>query len=292
MKTNILTLLISSVLLMTGCMANLRPSLVKKSPNSTELENKGKEILQKAYDAHGSENLLKHEVYRFTATDDWKGMLGTIGKIWPEKNTEMEIKFAVNTFDAQVKFMSGEQIGNSAGLQSWNFYEGVADKANFDVEKNDKYTFGMAAFQYFIELVSRMNNANIIRYAGETEFNNKHYDLVYVTWNSEKANKDVDQYLLYIDQSTHILDYASFTIRENYINMPGASALYGSIGFSDYRNIDGYLVPFTQTLFSSKPKKNNDKYLHQLKLKSFVFDDFKKSELYPNKSIKSVGDSK
>jgi hypothetical protein len=292
MKTHFLTLIRTTTLLMTGCIANLRPTIVKKNPNSTELETKGREILKKAHIAHGVDNMLKHEVYQFDATDDWKGMMGSMGKLWPEKNTQMKFKYAVNTFDAQVKFMSGEQKGNSVGVQSWQLYEGEGENANFDIKENKRYSFGMAAFQYFTEVVNRMENASIVRYGGEKEFNGKQYDLVYVTCNDEKPSKDVDQYLLYIDKITHMLDYASFTLRDNYLKIPGSSMLYGSIGFSDYRNIDGYLVPFVQTLFTIKPKKNNNKYLHQLKLTSFDFDDFNRSELYPNKSIESIGDNK
>ena len=88
------------------------------------------------------------------------------------------------------------------------------------------------------------------------------------------------------------MEYASYTLRDNYLKMPGSASLYGTIGFSDFKSIDGFMVPFTQSIFAMGPKKENDKYLHQLVLESFSFDKFDKIELYPNDKIEAIGDSK
>ncbi|MBL4625818.1 MAG: hypothetical protein JKY42_11875, partial [Flavobacteriales bacterium] len=227
-------------IVLSSCTVNLLPEMVEENPNSIELETKGKEILEKAYVAHGSEVMEKHKVYQFTATDDWQGMMAGMGKLWPQKNSNMTFKYVPNTFDGQVKFKDGETKGKIAGLQSWQYYENEDNTdANFDVENNVRFSFGMAAFQYFTELVGRMNNAEIIRYAGEKEFNGNVYEMVYVTWKSEEPRDNVDQYLLYINKQTSMLDYASYTLRDNYLDIPGAGMMYGTIGFSDYKEIDG-----------------------------------------------------
>lgn len=285
---------IGGVFMLSSCSVNLLPKHVKHNPNSEKLEIKGKSILHKAYLAHGVENLLKHQVYHFKANDTWQGMMGSMGKLWPQKSTDLSIKYAVNTFDAQLTFMSGKTSGNVVGLQSWNYYsvDKESGKANFDVKNNKRFTFGMAAFQYFTEIVGRMNKAEIIRYAGEENFNGVDYDLVYVTWKQEDASDDFDQYVLYINKSNSMLEYASYTIRDNYMNMPGASMFYGSIHFTEFTDIAGYKVPFTQSIFINKPQEDDNKYVHQLKLSSFTFDSFDKKELYPNSNLSSVGDSK
>ena len=288
-----LLLLLSIGIILSSCMANLRPSIVKKNPNSVKLEEKGKEILAKTYLAHGVAQLEKHEVYQFTATDDWKGMMAGMGKLWPQKNSKMTFKYVPNTFDSQVTFEDGKTTNQTAGIQSWEYYEKDSiGNVNFDVKSNKRYVFGMSAFQYFTELVGRLSNAEIIRYGGEKTFNGTNYELIYVTWKSEKANKDVDQYLLYVNKETSMLEYASYTLRDNYLKMPGSRSLYGSIGFSDFNSIDGFMVPFTQSIFIMAPKKKNKKYLHQLVIESFSFDEFDKSELYPNDKIEAIGDSK
>ena len=288
-----LATLLYVVFVLSTCIANLRPSNVKKNPNSVELETKGKEILAKTFIVHGSAVVEKHEVYQFTATDDWKGIMAGMGKLWPQKNSKMTFKYVPNTFDAQVKFEDGKTMNQTAGIQSWKFYEkDTKGTANFYVKSNKRFVFGMSAFQYFTELVGRLSNAEIIRFGGEKTFNGISYSLIYVTWKTEKANNDVDQYLLYINKETSMLEYASYTLRDNYLKMPGSASLYGSIGFSDFKSIDGFMVPFTQSIFLMGPKKNNNKYLHQLVLESFSFDEFDKTDLYPDDKIETIGDSK
>ncbi|MFT4601343.1 MAG: hypothetical protein ACI857_001523, partial [Arenicella sp.] len=201
--------------------------------------------------------------------------------------------YVVNSFDGQVTFNDGKTKDEIAGIQSWKYYEKVdTGKYDFEVKNNKSQVFGIAAFQYFTEIVGRMSNAEIIRYAGEKEFNGTNYDLVYATWKTEAAHKEVDQYILYFNKTTKMLDYASYTLRDNYLKIPGSGMMYGSIAFTDYKKIDGYMVPHTQSVFLMKPEEKLKKYIHRLTIDSFSFDGFDKGELYPDKTIKTIGDSK
>lgn len=289
----VIAILAGMFLFMQTYSVDLLPKSLKGDENAQEMEARGKAILKNAWKVHGVDSLNKHQVYQFTAVDDWKGMMAEMGKLWPQVNTTLNIKYAINTFDAQLEFLDGKTKGLVTGLQSWNYYEKPeGGKINFEVEDNERFVFGMAAFQYFSELVGRLNNAELIRYAGEKEFNNKSFHLVYVTWGSLEVNEEHDQYVLYVNKANNMLEYAVYTVRDNYLNMPGADMFHGSIEFSDYRSINGYQVPFTQTVFMNNPDENRDNYLHQLKLTSFSFDDFDISELYPSTEFKTVGDSK
>lgn len=272
---------------------DLLPRSLQGDTQAVESEAKGKAVMQKAWLAHGVDSLNTHEVYQFTAVDHWKGMMAGMGKLWPQKKTALTLKYAPNTFDAQVEFLDGATKGLIAGLQSWNYYEKQpGGDINFKVAPNDRYRFGMAAFQYFTEMVGRLSHAQLIRYAGEETFNGENYHLVFVTWGSLEGNKDHDQYLLYINQRTNMLEYATYTIRDNYLKMPGSGMFYGTMGFNDYRDVQGYKVPFEQNVFLFGPKENNENYLHRLTLSSFSFDNFDRSVLYPDPDIKAIGDAK
>ena len=288
-----ISVLVIMFILMLTYSVDLMPDSLQGDKNAAENEAKGKDIMRNAWLAHGIDSLYAHKVYEFTAVDDWKGPMAGMGKLWAQKNTSLHIKYVPNTFDAQLTFLDGETKGMKAGLQAWQYYEKQLDgEIDFDVQNNAKYRFGMAAFQYFTELIGRLNNAEYIRYAGAKEFNGKRYDLVFVTWGSLEGHPEHDQYLLYINPKNNMLEYASFTIRDNYLEMPGSGMFYGSVGFSDTRNIDGFQVPFTTSLFMNGPGEDNDDYLHQLKMSAFSFDGFDKSELYPDPDLNPIGDSK
>ena len=101
-----------------------------------------------------------------------------------------------------------------------------------------------------------------------------------------------DQYLLLINQKTGRLDYSIYTLRENYLKMPGSRVFYGSVKYEDYKEVNGVFIPHTQTVFLNRPKENMRKNLHQLKVTDFRFDDFDLAQLKPFLDVTSTGDSK
>jgi hypothetical protein len=272
---------------------DLLPKSLKNDANGLEMEKKGKLILKQAWNEHGIDAMQSHKVYSYTGVDSWVGMIGKMGKLWPDAVIKVKLKSVIGTFDSKIEFLDGKEAGNKAGLQAWKYYEEEKDSLpDFDVELNRRHKFGLAAFQYFNEMVARLSNAPIIRYAGEETFNETEYDLVFATWETLEATKKNDQYVLYINKKTHRLDYVIYTIRDNYLKMPGASFFYGSMSFKNYKRVNGALVPFQQSAFMNKMKEDNEGYLHQINIDKFEFDTFDAKELYPNKALGSLGDSK
>jgi len=286
-----LILLIFIGFLLGGCMANLQPVLVKKHGVEKINAEKGKEILSKAWKTQGLNNLKSHQTYSFTATDSWKGMMGGIGKPWPEKRIQILFKYEVGTFNGQLNFLSGKRKGEIAGLQSWKYYEKNNNDLKF-LKTDKKIAFGLSAYQYFIELADRLRKAPIISFAGTKSFNDNNYNLVFVTWGKTAPHKEHDQYMLWINQKTDMLEYVEFTIRDNYLKMPGSGAFYGSIKYDDFKKINGVQIPHKQTVFMNAPKKKDKKRLHQLIITDFKFDEFGVEELYPDPNLKKLGDEK
>jgi len=285
------TFLFAALIFISSCsVSDIRTSYQKKDTNELEQEQKGKALLEETWLAHGFDKLKNHTTYEVSAKDHWKGAMGKMGNLWGDSNNKpLKLRFSVGTFDNQVEFLEGKKAGTKAGLQSWNYYEKEeGGKAIFKKTKK-RIGFGLAAYHYFFELADRLRRAPIIRYAGEKTFEGKEYDVVFATWETIKANPDYDQYQLYINKKTKLVDFCLYTIRESYL--PGAKKLYGSIRYTDIREIDGIKVSFLQEVYINKPKALG-KYLHQLKVTNFKFDSFPLSDLHPDKEIKAIGDDK
>lgn len=279
----------SITLLLASCVASVSTSTVKKEGMSNE--KKGRELLQKSWQAHGMSQLAIHDSYQLKATDHWKGLMGSMGKIWPEKETTVQLDYVIGTFDGRATLLTGKEEGLMAGLQSWNYYEQEAGAdVDFDLKDDARYIFGIAAYQYFFELPDRLLNAPLITYAGEEALAGKSYDLVFVTWEKLKAHKKHDQYLCWINKETGMMDYCEFTVHDSYL--PGGGMIPASIQFTDMRDVDGFKVPFLQYIFIGSPKEKTSKYLHRLTVDSFAFDVLPVSALRPNSALKEVGDDK
>lgn len=281
-----------ALILLQSCTADLRTPLIKKVGVTDENTKRGKDILARAWQKQGLDKLKNHQTYSFNGVDTWKGMMGRMTSIWPEAKSSLAFKYKTGTFDGQVSFQDGKKEGSKAGFQNWNYYEIGKQNDTLFKKTNSKIGFGLAAFQYFSEMLDRLRQAPIISYAGEGEMRGKKYDLVFSTWNKVKAHAEADHYIAWINKESGIMDFTQYTIRDNYLKAPGAKMAYGGIEFSDFREIDGILVPFLHTVYVFGLKENQSKFLHQLEINSFAFDQFDEEELKLDPSISSGGDYK
>jgi len=288
-------LVIGSTILQSCGLYDLRTKMIKKEGITIESTNKGKTILERAWKAQGFDKLKNHRTYAYHGSDTWRGMLGRISLIWPEMKTEMDFKFQVGTFEGQTTFLDGKRKGDLAGLQNWNYYEISENDTLFkdkDDKENRRIVFGIAAFQYFTEMLDRIKDAPIISYAGEQECRGQLYDLVFCTWETDKPHEEHDQYVAWINKKTGLMDFTQYTLRELYLNLPGLKMLGAGVEFTDLRNIDGVLIPHQQLFYLMDIRKKQKNNFHELILSDFKFDSFKPEELRIDKSIKNGGNFK
>ena len=290
------TFLLFIIFLFQSCgIYDLRTKPLKKEGITAESTNKGKEILARAWKKQGYDKLSNHTVYSYHGSDTWKGLLGKMGQIWPEMKGEMDFKYQVGTFDGQVTFLDGKQSGDVAGLQNWNYYEISKEDTVFkdnDHKNNRRKVFGIAAFQYFTEMVSRIKNAPIISYAGEAEFRGNKYDLVFCTWQTPEPHMEHDQYMAWINKETGLMDFTQYTIRETYLKPPGYKMIGGGVEFTDFKEINGVMIPHEQLVYAIKLRKNQKHNLHRLIISDFEFDGFDIEDLRVSRSIENGGDFK
>lgn len=293
MKINYwLYIVIFTAFLFQSCLSDIRTDYVKENGEKKENKAIGKNLLKDAWKAHGLDKVKAFETYQVIGKDEWRGFLGKLGKPWPNVESKMEFNFEIETFNSSVRFLDGKRKDDIAGLQSWHYYE--IDEGGVAVEEkmNKRIRFGLSAYQYFFEMVDRLMSAPIITYAGETVFNDKDYELVFVTWHKQEPHRKHDQYLLYLNKETKMLDLAIYTLRENYLKMPGGQLIFGSIEFNDYRNTEGVQIPFQQTVYINAPNKDKSNVAHIFTVESFKFDAFSRVDLLPLDNINETGDSK
>ncbi len=272
-----------------SCMADIRTVFIKKNTVTIENKNKGKQILEKAWKKQGFDKLVNHKVYSLHGSDVWKGMMGKMGKPWTDNKSELDFKFEIGTFNSQISFLDGKRKGESSGLQNWNYYE-INQNGELDFGKtNKKIKFGLSAYHYFFEMIDRMKKAPVIRYAGEKEFRGEKFDLVFCTWGEESPHMEHDQYIAWINQKTGFMEYSEYSLRDNYLKVPGYKAMYGAIELKNFKEVDGIFIPHEQTVYINGIKSKKSKHIHQMIVSDFQFDTFNIKELHPNKDLKNKG---
>ncbi|MFK8006847.1 MAG: hypothetical protein AB8H03_10760 [Saprospiraceae bacterium] len=258
--------------------ADLRTDLAKNEPN----EIRAKALLQEMGEAHGIANWENINTYSTKFEDVFFGALGSNSHGYAEDSVQFSLKYIPKTYDGKLEFLSGEKEGLSWGIQSWKSY--IYSEGNGHKFKEDPdITFWLPTYQYFIEFPLRIQNANSFAYAGEAEIEGKSCEGIIASWNTTAPQRDIDQYLIWLDKKTKRIVKLEYTIREMFNFLTGAAY------FHDYKNYDGILLP------SSMPVESNlleEGFLHEMRILDFVKNTFPERELRPNRALVPMGDAK
>lgn len=284
-----LLVLVLSVILFGSCATSIATDLVEEQ--GMQNERKAKNLLKIALVNQGWEDVAEKQVYKVVLNDKWQG-LAKGSSMWGQAEADLELKYKINSFDGKARFLNGKRSGDVYGLQAWNSYYLTEDSViEFREKLQKKEAFSLAATQYFMEIVPRLNEAQLVTFGGEKSIGDHSYDLIFATWNKLEAHHKNDQYILYLNQNTGLVDYVHYTVRD--AAFPG-NYISANIRFKDYKNVDGLKIPFQQYVYLGSPEKEKplEKYLHRFQIKSFEFDCFEPNELAPSKEIGSSENSK
>lgn len=289
MNKIILAFVISCLALSSCKIADLRAADIKKGTYGEENVELARTLLDKAAKIHGFDKLNQYMTYEAIATDHYKGMMGKIGNPWGVNKDKIAFRFNVGTFDSRMEVLEGKKKGFVAGLQSWDYYEKENGVIKTNVKDDKAKIFGLAANQYFFELGSRISKAPFVTYIGQDELNGKPVQKVFASWGTERT-KDYDHYILWIGKESGRIEATTFTLRDS--PLMGSGILTGSMRFEDFREKGGILIPHVQRATMGKPKDNPKKFLHQLVIEKFEWDNFEVAELRPLKGLAVIGDDK
>ena len=285
-------ILLTSIL--TGCqMADISQPLYEKNESSALIAH---QKLQHVVERQGFNVMAEEGVYQLKLTDHWPGLIGQIAKLWPDQRSTLSAQYNFNTFDGRIRFEDGKSKGETIGLQSWHYYERINPLDVIKInETNDlnKQAFGLVVLHYFIELPFRLLNAPYKRYYGQRIKNGITYDILFISWEDGKVSSQYDQYILWINTKTQLIDYCVYTLHDN--QKPLTRHKYGSIAFLDYRNIHGMMVPFQMPIMLDDGIILEDapyNYFHQFSIQSFQFGGFNEHLLYPFDHLEKQIDSK
>ncbi len=267
MKKHIISILILSFL--TACVADLRTQVVKDKKDD---KTKGRELLTKAGEAHLIKNWKKIATYSVEFQDEFIGFKGKIASPFKENPMKAQLDYIPLTFDGRMRFLEGEHKNQIWGIQSWNTYTMQHEKASPVFEKDKNIKFWVPTYQYFIEFPARIQEAGVVTYAGEDTFEGKEYHLVMASWGTTDPQKDVDQYLIWINKESYRIEMIQYTVRDAY------SFVQGTAIFKEFRELNGVLIPFHIPV---KAKPNDKKNLHEMRIRDFRINQVDVKTLQP-----------
>jgi len=257
-------------------LADLRNDKLKQGITETMIK-RGKKLLNSSAEAHGLKEYKKLTTIEFDFKENWNGLMGTMMRPWPENNQKIRMKSLLRTFTSNIEFLEGKGKGEIWGIQAWSTYKKNDKNSKIHFENDGTVEFFLPTAQYFTELPFRVTQADIIAYMGEKTVNNKKYRLVFATWGSVKPNKKFDQYVIYINKESSLIEKMTYTVRD----MMGF--MQATVHFDNYKSTQGVTMPSKMTwTMDAPPDVDYDvdtKNLHQMIVSQVKYDSFSKTEL-------------
>ncbi|MDP3936798.1 MAG: hypothetical protein Q8R92_01525 [Deltaproteobacteria bacterium] len=271
------------VLMSIGCgFSDIRTERVKAGLTQEDA-SRGRAILEAAMEKSGGIAAWKaHRTAEATMRDDWPSMfMRPFFMPWPENKAPIRFQFLLGTNASRLEFLEGSRQGEIWGIQNWSTYEQRAGEPS-RFEKNADAQFFLPTFQWFFEAPFRLPYADIVTYAGEGSAAGRVYDLVFATWNKPEPQEKIDQYLVWVNQETGLIDFLQYTVRDM------MRFARGTMQFTDYRDVQGIKVAFNQTVVL-EDEPDGTRILHQVILSDVNFGvDIPRGAFYPDPAVRAA----
>ena len=190
-------------------LSDIRPAQLKGNPI---LKNDGLAFLKKSQQAHNIALWKKSNSIKFEIT---------------HKFSNKRARFLINPSKQnpiKYDYVSIPQRENSSYFKSRmprsKFFLAMDNKGIFkDDGKHRKYNrfstrFFYKGISHLIEFPFKMSSADVLEYLGKKEWNGNTYDLVFATWNSLDPSLHINQYIMWINQQTGLIDRFDTTGRD------------------------------------------------------------------------------
>jgi len=245
-------------------------------------EARARQLLNEMGLAHGIDQWKNVAAYTALFEDEFFGMLGKNSAPFPQENTQFTLEYIPGTFDGRLSFVNGELKGTTWGVQSWQTYT-ETDGGAPQLLEDDNITFWVPTYQYFIEFPLRIQQATAVAYAGEKVINGTPCVGVLASWGQVAPQKDIDQYLIWLDASSKRIVKLEYTIRE----MMGF--LTGAAHYTEYRDFDGLILATKYPVESNLVREG---FLHEMRLLDFHANAVNPDVVRPLRDVATMGDKK
>ena len=261
MKKTIKILLLSLCsLFFCGCvnffkLSDLQPEAYV-FPNN---EEKARQLMKDMGVAHSIHLWDSIQTYNVTFEDEFYGFLGRLSHPFKEQKIMVSLDYIPTTFNGQLEILTGKEKGTIWGIQSYETYQKNID-GTITRDDNKDMKFWIPTYQYFIEFPSRIQEASSIDYIGEKVINGIKTEGIIASWNRVEKQKDVDQYIIWVDAISKRIVKIEYTVRDAYRFVTGAATFLG------YKEYNGFLLPTELPVESNLLKKG---FLHTMRIIDF-----------------------
>lgn len=193
----------------TFFLSDIRPESMK---GDYVLKNNGRSFLEYSQKNHKIDSWKERDSIRYLVKHQFNGGRVTF-LVSPTGKSLIDYEF--------VSYPNGSHTSyyNSI-ISGLEFYIGKDNNGIFQVSDGKREYGGFSkeffylAVQHLIEFPFQMESANIVEHIGQQSWNGSKYELIFATWNNFEPNNEIDQYIIWINKETGLIDRFDATGRQ------------------------------------------------------------------------------
>lgn len=233
----LLLLTVGSLLVFTGCStADLYSEKSRQGIIAAKNSSTSEQFIHKVLQAIDPADLYsKKSSLRVKALDVWESTI--VRWLTPLTDNRQQFEGRLNLFHQGVEFtyLNGDKKGNIIGFDGQP-YE-IAGKGK-EYKDSSSIALYLGPLQSYFEWHQTLLRKGEHQLLGRKVMNNKPYEVVYVTEGRSENLEDYNQYLVYVNAETHLVEFIEFTMRELMASYKGV------IHYRDYQPVQGVLMPY------------------------------------------------
>ena len=248
--------------MMMGCStADLSTDNLRNQDTQPELREKAITIFERSLKERGGYNTYKSfDSVRLRGTDVWHSSFVRLFTPVTEQEQNFEVRFSIEENKIDYLFLSGKRQGQYIGVENGKTYRTLNEKREFS--DSSKIRLYLEPLTHYFQWPYKLYESPILLYAGEKDFENKSYHLLFASSGGVAASPEYDQYVIYVNKKTYFVDYIDFTLRSLF------ESYKGSLHYRDFRTVQGLVVPFF--IGASDEVKNKD-FVHEFLFSEIQF---------------------
>ena len=239
MKIKKTTPIILIVFLFSCKLSNIYTESQNNNNNNKDVNT----LIQRITNTYGGlQNWKDVKTVSVILTDNWPSFhWRLLANPWREETTSFKFDWKPNSNNSRIEILTGKNKSKKYGIQNWSTYS-VKDSV-IVLKKHKKIKFHLPTMEYFFEFPFRIQEANKLKYGGSKEVNGILYKTILMSWNTFEPQKKVDQYLIYINPKTFLIDYLEFTVRDQ------GKFTYATVHFEDFKKVKAFTFPHKITAY-------------------------------------------
>jgi hypothetical protein len=254
--------IMTTLLFSMGCsLADLTTETIRQADTRSELRDKAVVLFEKSLELRGGySRYVSFDYVRLQGTDFWHSTL--VRFFTPVTEQEQEFEAVISTTGNEIRFtfLNGAREGQSIGIEDGKTYKEINQEKKF-VESSKIKLYLKPLADYF-KWPYTLYDSPVLLYAGEKQVENESYHLLFVSSGGVVASPEHDQYMIFLNQRTHSVDYIDFTLRSLF------NSYKGTLHYRDFGVVDGLKVPF---LIGVSDGVNNQDFAHEFRFNEIRF---------------------